>query len=164
MEETKVNQPMSNEPVGFPGATQMQPQGSKKNWKWLLLLILFLIVTIIWPIFFSVISSMKLIQKDWEEVVEIEGLMQIISDPTTIMNQREAAAYVELTRKFGNEAQRMTEAASATKSEKMSAFKALEDMAKAGYKIEISKDEKRVPIDVDYTQIMDDKIPDPSQK
>ncbi len=39
-----------------------------------LTIILFLIVTIIWPIFFSVISSLKLIQKDWEEVVEIEGL------------------------------------------------------------------------------------------
>lgn len=37
-------------------------------------IILFLIVTIIWPIFFSVISSLKLIQKDWEEVVEIVGL------------------------------------------------------------------------------------------
>lgn len=39
-----------------------------------LTIILFLIVTIIWPIFFSVISSLKLIQKDWEEAVEIEGL------------------------------------------------------------------------------------------
>ncbi len=39
-----------------------------------LTIILFLIVTIIWPIFFSIISSLKLIQKDWEEVVEIEGL------------------------------------------------------------------------------------------
>lgn len=37
-------------------------------------IILFLIVTIIWPIFFSVISSLKLIQKDWEEAVEISGL------------------------------------------------------------------------------------------
>lgn len=39
-----------------------------------LTIILFLIVTIIWPIFFSVISSLKLIQKDWEELVEIERL------------------------------------------------------------------------------------------
>lgn len=39
-----------------------------------LTIILFLIVTIIWPIFFSVISSLKLIQKDWEEAVEIAGL------------------------------------------------------------------------------------------
>ena len=39
-----------------------------------LTIILFLIVTLIWPIFFSIISSLKLIQKDWEEVVEIEGL------------------------------------------------------------------------------------------
>lgn len=36
--------------------------------------ILFLVITIIWPIFFSVISSLKLIQKDWEEAVEIAGL------------------------------------------------------------------------------------------
>lgn len=39
-----------------------------------LTIILFLVVTIIWPIFFSVISSLKLIQKDWEELVEIERL------------------------------------------------------------------------------------------
>ena len=39
-----------------------------------LTIILFLIVTIIWPIFFSVISNLKLIQKDWEETVEISGL------------------------------------------------------------------------------------------
>lgn len=36
--------------------------------------ILFLVITIIWPIFFSIISSLKLIQKDWEEAAEIYGL------------------------------------------------------------------------------------------
>lgn len=36
--------------------------------------ILFLVITIIWPIFFSIISSLKLIQKDWEEAVEIYRL------------------------------------------------------------------------------------------
>lgn len=34
----------------------------------------FLVITIIWPIFFSVISSLKLIQKDWEDVIQISGL------------------------------------------------------------------------------------------
>jgi NitT/TauT family transport system permease protein len=34
----------------------------------------FLIVTIVWPIFFSLIGSLKLIQRDWEEAVEISGL------------------------------------------------------------------------------------------
>lgn len=36
--------------------------------------ILFLIVTVIWPIFFSIISSLKLIKRDWQEVAEISGL------------------------------------------------------------------------------------------
>ncbi|HEV8601360.1 MAG TPA: ABC transporter permease subunit [Patescibacteria group bacterium] len=36
--------------------------------------IIFLVVTIIWPIFFSVVSSLKLIKHDWEEAVEIAGL------------------------------------------------------------------------------------------
>lgn len=36
--------------------------------------ILFLVVTVIWPIFFSIISSLKLIQKDWEEATEIYQL------------------------------------------------------------------------------------------
>lgn len=36
--------------------------------------IIFLVVTIIWPIFFSIISSLKLLQRDWEEAVEISGL------------------------------------------------------------------------------------------
>lgn len=36
--------------------------------------ILFLVITIIWPIFFSIISSLKLIQKDWEEAVAVAGL------------------------------------------------------------------------------------------
>lgn len=39
-----------------------------------LTVILFLVITIIWPIFFSIISSLKLIQRDWEEVTEIAGL------------------------------------------------------------------------------------------
>lgn len=33
--------------------------------------ILFLVVTVIWPIFFSIISSLKLIKRDWEEAIEI---------------------------------------------------------------------------------------------
>lgn len=36
--------------------------------------IFFLVVTIIWPIFFSMISSLKLIKNDWEEATEIMGL------------------------------------------------------------------------------------------
>lgn len=36
--------------------------------------ILFLVITIIWPIFFSIISSLKLLQRDWEEAIEISGL------------------------------------------------------------------------------------------
>lgn len=36
--------------------------------------ILFLIITIIWPIFFSIISSLKLLKNEWEEAVEIMGL------------------------------------------------------------------------------------------
>ncbi len=39
-----------------------------------LTVVIFLVITIIWPIFFSVISSLKLIQKDWEETVEISSL------------------------------------------------------------------------------------------
>lgn len=36
--------------------------------------IFFLIVAIVWPIFFSVISSLKLMKHDWVEAVEISGL------------------------------------------------------------------------------------------
>ncbi|MBI2451362.1 MAG: ABC transporter permease subunit [Parcubacteria group bacterium] len=36
--------------------------------------IFFLIITVIWPIFFSIISSLKLIKRDWQEVAEIAGL------------------------------------------------------------------------------------------
>ncbi len=36
--------------------------------------IVFLVLTVIWPIFFSILSSMKLIKHDWEEAVEIAGL------------------------------------------------------------------------------------------
>lgn len=36
--------------------------------------IFFLVLAIIWPIFFSVISSLKLIKHDWEEAVEIMDL------------------------------------------------------------------------------------------
>src|SRR5258708_19598653 len=57
MEETNLNQPISTDPVGFPGASQMQPQGSSKNWKWLLLLILFLVV--IGAVTFFVFKSSK---------------------------------------------------------------------------------------------------------
>ncbi len=37
-------------------------------------IIFFLIITIIWPILFSVISSLKLIKHEWEEVVDLAGL------------------------------------------------------------------------------------------
>jgi ABC-type nitrate/sulfonate/bicarbonate transport system permease component len=36
--------------------------------------IFFLVLTVIWPILFSLISSLKLIRRDWEEVAEISGL------------------------------------------------------------------------------------------
>ncbi len=36
--------------------------------------IIFLVITVIWPIFFSLISSLKLIKPDWEEAAEIYGL------------------------------------------------------------------------------------------
>ena len=36
--------------------------------------IFFLMLEIIWPVFFSVVSSLKLIRRDWEEVVEITHL------------------------------------------------------------------------------------------
>lgn len=37
-------------------------------------LVFFLIITVIWPIFFSIISSLKLIRRDWYEAVTISGL------------------------------------------------------------------------------------------
>lgn len=36
--------------------------------------IFFLVITVIWPIFFSIISSLKLIKHDWEEAAEMNGL------------------------------------------------------------------------------------------
>lgn len=37
-------------------------------------IIVFLVLTIVWPIFFSIVSSLKLIKNEWEEAVEISGL------------------------------------------------------------------------------------------
>jgi len=37
-------------------------------------IIFFLVITIIWPLFFSIISSLKLVRRDWNEAVEIAGL------------------------------------------------------------------------------------------
>ncbi len=39
-----------------------------------LTVIIFLVMTVIWPIFFSIVSSLKLIKRDWEEAAEIAGL------------------------------------------------------------------------------------------
>jgi NitT/TauT family transport system permease protein len=36
--------------------------------------IFFLVITVIWPIFFSIISSLKLMRRDWQEVAEIFNL------------------------------------------------------------------------------------------
>lgn len=36
--------------------------------------IFFLVITVIWPIFFSIVSSLKLIKHDWEEAAEIAGI------------------------------------------------------------------------------------------
>ena len=40
--------------------------------------IFFLVITIIWPILFSSISSLKLIRSDWEDVVRIEGITGVL--------------------------------------------------------------------------------------
>ena len=53
------------------------------------IVIFFLVVTIIWPIFFSIISSLHLIKHDWEEAVEISrlsgiGYVKIFLFPITI--------------------------------------------------------------------------------
>jgi ABC-type nitrate/sulfonate/bicarbonate transport system permease component len=37
-------------------------------------IIIFLVLAIIWPIFFSIVSSLKLVRSDWEEVVKISQL------------------------------------------------------------------------------------------
>lgn len=39
-----------------------------------LTVIIFLVIAIIWPIFFSIISSLKSIHKDWQEVVKVSNL------------------------------------------------------------------------------------------
>jgi cytoskeletal protein RodZ len=44
MEESTPIQSTPTETVGFPGAAPVPPQRSKKSWKWLIILILFLIV------------------------------------------------------------------------------------------------------------------------
>jgi ABC-type nitrate/sulfonate/bicarbonate transport system permease component len=40
--------------------------------------IFFLVITIVWPIFFSVISSLRLAKRDWEEAAEIYHLRGLI--------------------------------------------------------------------------------------
>ena len=37
-------------------------------------IIFFLVITVIWPLFFSIISSLKLIRRDWQEAVQIYEL------------------------------------------------------------------------------------------
>ena len=39
-----------------------------------LTIIFFLVITIIWPIFFTVVSQLKLLKSEWDEVVVISGL------------------------------------------------------------------------------------------
>ncbi len=57
MEQTNPVQNIANEPVGFPGATQVPQAPQKKNWKWLIILILFLVV--IGGVTFFVFKSSK---------------------------------------------------------------------------------------------------------
>ena len=38
------------------------------------IVVVFLILTVLWPILFSIISSLKLIKHDWEEAVDMAGL------------------------------------------------------------------------------------------
>jgi len=37
-------------------------------------IVFFLVLTVIWPILFSILSSLKLIRNDWEEAIQISGL------------------------------------------------------------------------------------------
>src|SRR5205814_1236311 len=36
--------------------------------------IFFLVISILWPLFFSILSALKLIKHDWEDAVEMSGL------------------------------------------------------------------------------------------
>lgn len=57
MEEVQSTQQPTTEPVGFPGAPIASPSNQKKNWKWLVILILFLLV--IGGVTFFVFKSSK---------------------------------------------------------------------------------------------------------
>lgn len=37
--------------------------------------VFFMVITILWPILFSIVSTLKLIRRDWEEAAEIYGLL-----------------------------------------------------------------------------------------
>lgn len=41
-------------------------------------IIFFLILTVVWPMLFSIISSLRLIKKDWQEAVEISGISGLV--------------------------------------------------------------------------------------
>lgn len=93
-------------------------------------------------------------------MVELDGLMHMLTSPGSVMSVREVAAYVELTRKMGNEGQKMADSVSAVKQEKKSTFTALEELVKQGFKVELTK--RPDTIDADFTALADDKsVPSP---
>jgi hypothetical protein len=86
MEETRIN----NEPVGFPGATQTMPPAQKKNWKWLVILILFLIV--IGGVTFFVFKSSKSTSTDNSTPEPTSGLTGVATPQPTSLSTPSATA------------------------------------------------------------------------
>lgn len=90
------------------------------------------------------------------KLIEVEGLMRLVENPGRYMNDKEAQAYVNLTRMMGNEGQRMFESNVESAKDSKSVFSELESLVKSGVEVTLSKRESAEVIDAEYDDLLDD--------
>lgn len=91
-------------------------------------------------------------------MAELEGLIRLVNQPERFLSDREANAYMNLVRQIGESAQKQMDTHKGTKSQKKTAFDALQELANKGFDVSVTKKPSNI-VDseiVEYDDLLED--------
>jgi len=91
-------------------------------------------------------------------MAELEGLLRMVNSPEDFLTSREAAAYGNLMRQIGDAAQKQTDSHKVSRTQKKSAFDALQDLAQRGFKVTVEGADVPEIIDAEFTSDYSDLL------
>lgn len=89
-------------------------------------------------------------------MAELEGLIRLVNQPERFLSDREANAYMNLVRQIGESAQKQMDNHKGAKTQKKTAFEALEELAKEGFEVSVTKKAAPGVIDADMAEVVDE--------